>query len=189
MKRSWRLREGLCDLVVDLGPPAGDADVDAEDGLLHSFLVQVKSSTRGDAERVFVELYAELFGAPPPGWPFAGEDAGKRWAFFDSLEARLRDAMRRGWVRLRERSPRRVVMPLAAPEDDDALGPLSEAPDSEDDDASPDSDDAPPMSQSFDAASSFDMVEQDAQAAVLVAAAASGVPFCEECQRAAAARS
>jgi hypothetical protein len=176
VKRSWRLREGLCDLVLDIGPPGGGPSPASEEVLLGSFLQQVKSSGRGESERVFVELYAELFGAPPPGWPFAGEDVGRRWSFFDSLEGRLRDAVRRGWLRLRDGRPRAVLVALDA-SDDDVLGPLSEqAPESEEEPV--------PVSQSYDAASAFDFVEQDTQAAVLIAAAQRGVPFCEECARA-----
>lgn len=167
--RVWRLRDGLWDLVLEIGRPGAPAA--ADDALLRSFLDQARRAPGSESERAFVAICAELFGATPPGWDTARGDTGRRSAFFDSVGPGLRDAARAGRLRVARLEAAPMVFGLDDSPASIALGPASRVPESRVERAA------------IAETSAFELVDQELQAATLIAAARSGVAFCEECAR------
>jgi hypothetical protein len=96
MKRRWRVKGQLPELLVEIGEdPAGtrvaageaaegeEADPQEGAGALVALLREARNVPRGAAERAFVEIYTHLFGGMPPDWEWAREDVGRRRQLFD----------------------------------------------------------------------------------------------------------
>jgi hypothetical protein len=121
--RTWRVVAGPKELIVELRDSGGAADGDAR-GHLASLLYEAKFAPESKADRVVMDVYSALLGAPlSRGWP--GGDVGRRMQMFDDIRGVLARAVDRGALRIRDGRARSVVVPLDGPVKD-ALGPLPE---------------------------------------------------------------